>query len=105
MFMKRIAADYLQHLFQSADTIAVALINKRTSEALQRIALLRDIASDRWQKWLRFMNRQTFEVYYTINTLTPSATHRDKKDVLAIRHLYLDFDEDGPNALDRLRQR
>ena len=103
--MTPIATNYLRHAFEPDDTIAVALINKRTSEALQRIALLADIASDRWQKWLRFKNREGFEVYYTINTLLPGARRRDKEDVQTIRHLFLDFDDDGTAALARLRQR
>jgi len=103
--MKPNAANYLHRAFHADDTIAVALINKRTGEALQRVAPVADIASDRWQAWLRFKNREAFEVYYTINTLKPGTRRRDKEDVDAIRHLFLDFDDNGPTALERLRQR
>jgi len=103
--MKPVSANFLRHAFQPDDTIAVALINKQTGEALQRIALLSDIASDRWQKWLRFKNGQRFEVYYTVNTLIPGARRRDKQDVHTIRHLFLDFDENGSAAVDNLRRR
>src|SRR5471032_1570757 len=103
--MRPIAAQYLRQLFQPDDKIAVTLIKKRTSEALQRIAFAFDIASDRWQNWLRFKNSQGFEIYCTMNTLTPTARNRDKSDIQDIRHVYLDFDADGIAALARLRQR
>jgi hypothetical protein len=103
--MKSDAANYLHRAFQPDDTIAVALIHKPTGEALQRIAHVADIASQRWQKWLRFKNREGFEVYYTINTLKPGARRRDKHDVDTIRHLFLDFDENGTASIERLRQR
>jgi hypothetical protein len=103
--MKPIASNYLSRAFHPDDTIAVAIINKRSGEALQRIAQVANIASERWQKWLRFKNREGFEVYYTINTLFPGARRRNKQDVQTIRHLYLDIDDDGVNAVQRLRQR
>lgn len=103
--MTPIASTYLCRAFNSNDTIAVALINKRTGEALQRIAQVANIACERWQKWLRFKNHKGFEVYYTINTLVTGARRRDKQDVQTIRHLFLDFDEDGVNAVERLVQR
>jgi hypothetical protein len=103
--MTPIASDYLSRAFHPDDTIAVAIINKRSGEALQRIAQVADIASERWQKWLRFKNREGLEIYYTINTLFPGSRRRNKQDVQTIRHLYLDIDDDGVNALQRLRQR
>jgi hypothetical protein len=103
--MTPIASNYLRRAFNPDDTIAVALINKRTGEALQRIAQVTNIASERWQKWLRFKNREGFEVYYTINTLIPGARRRDKQDVQTIRHLFLDFDDGGAAAVGHLRQR
>ena len=103
--MRTIAAQYLRQLFQPDDKIALTLIKKRTSEALQRIAFAFDIASDRWQNWLRFKNSEGFEIYCTMNTLTPTARNRDKSDIQDIRHVYLDFDADGTAALARLRLR
>jgi len=103
--MRTIAAQYLSQLFEPDDTIALTLINKTTSEAIQRIALAFDIASGRWQNWLRFQNSRGFEIYCTMNTLAPTARNRDKADIQDIRHIYLDFDTDGTAALARLRLR
>jgi hypothetical protein len=87
LFMRTIAAQYLRQLFQSDDKIALTLIKKRTSEPLQRIAFAFDIATDRWQNWLRSKNSEGFEIYCTMTTLMPTARNRDKSDIQDIRRL------------------
>jgi hypothetical protein len=99
------ASEYLTELFQSADTIALLLINKTTSAVVQRIGLAHRFAQHRWQAWLRYMNAATFEVYAAMNALIPNAPTRDKAQIQAIRTIYLDFDQNGPEALNRLRSR
>ena len=39
-----------------------------------------------------------------MNSLKPESRTRTKDDILEIRHLYLDLDSDGPNALIRIQQ-
>ena len=51
------------------------------------------------------MNAQRFEVYVSMNALQPDATGRTKEDIETIRHIYLDFDKDGTNAVEALTKR
>jgi len=100
-----IATDYIRNNFDPDDRIAVVLMNKRDGSAVQRIASAEKIASPEFQAWLRHMNAQKHEVYISMNTLRDGAHRRTKEDVDRVRHVYLDFDENGTAAVDALLKR
>jgi len=102
---QEIAATYLQENFESDDRLAVVLIHKRTGAVLQRLAAAERIAASDFQAWLRFKNAAQNEVYISMNALREEARGRTKADVAAIRHVYLDFDERGTEAVERLLKR
>jgi hypothetical protein len=79
------------------------LIDRRTSGVTQRIASARQIASPEFQVWLKSENRSNRDVFVSMNALNEQARGRTRGDVAVIRHLYLDFDENGTRAVDRLR--
>ena len=99
------AQKYLTDNFQPTDRLAVVLLDKRNDIVIQRIATADQIASDRFQAWLRHKNTQRYEVYVSMNTLHEGATGRTKADIATIRHLYLDFDENGTEAVARMLAR
>src|SRR4029077_11970315 len=49
--------------------------------------------------WLRFQDSQHFEIYVSMNALREGARGRTKEDVAVIRHVYLDFDDNGTAAV------
>ncbi len=100
-----IASKYIEENFQPSDRLAVVLLNKRTGAVTQRIASAERLAAPEFQAWLRHRNAQKEEIYISMNTLREDARGRTKGDIQAIRHLYLDFDENGTEAVDRLIQR
>jgi len=51
------------------------------------------------------MNRSGYEIYTSMNALGENARDRTKESVAAIRHVYLDLDEGGDEALRRLLAR
>ena len=81
------------------------LIHKRTGAVLQRLASAERIAASDFQAWLRFKNAGQNEVYISMNALRQEARGRTKSDVAAVRHVYLDFDERGTEAVERLLTR
>src|SRR6266581_2509874 len=97
---KQIASNYILENFEVTDRIAIVLLDKRTGAALQRIAAAERIAAPQYQAWLRHMNAEKHEVYISMNTLKVGAQRRTKEDVESIRHVYLDFDEDGTTAVE-----
>lgn len=103
---QQVPVRYIEENFDRADRLAVVVLNKRTNAVMQRIATAESIAEADFQAWLRYCNEQArSEIYISMNALHPDATGRTKQDVAAIRHIYLDFDEDGTTAVERLLKR
>jgi hypothetical protein len=102
---REIAAAYLQENFEPNDRLAIVLIHKRTGAVLQRLAAAERIAASDFQAWLRHKNAGQNEVYISMNALREDAHGRTKADVAAIRHVYLDFDDHGTEAVERLLKR
>jgi len=100
------AVTYIRENFEPADRLAVVVLNKRTNSVTQRIAAAETIMEPDFQAWLRCRNdRDRCEIYISMNALHPNAQGRTKHDVAAIRHIYLDFDEGGTAAVERLLKR
>ena len=95
---KTTARDYIRANFREDDRLAIVLIQKSTGAVTQRIAKVDRITSDEFQAWLRYMNSRKHEVYVSMNALNPDAHGRTKAEVAAVRHVYLDFDKDGPRS-------
>jgi hypothetical protein len=99
------AAAYIWENFQSTDRLAVVLLNKRTASVIQRLATAEKIAAEDFQAWLQYQNGRRHEVYISMNALREEARGRTKGDVAAIRHLYLDFDDNGTAAMEATLKR
>jgi hypothetical protein len=101
----QIARRYIEENFEPSDRLAVVLLQKRTGAVTQRIAVAERIIAPEFQAWLRYKNAHQHEVYISMNSLKADARGRTKSDVAAIRHLYLDFDEDGTESIKQLLNR
>lgn len=105
MEQKDVAVQYIRSNFRPDDRLAVVLIHKRTNVVTTRISTSDKIAGEEYQAWLRFMNSRRNEIYLSMNTIAPEAQSRQKNDIAHIRHVYLDFDEKGIEAVKALRER
>ena len=99
---EQVAAGFLEENFRNQDRIAIVLLKRPSGAVLQRIASAETVASAKFQAWLRHMNAQRHEVYVSMNTLKCGAHRRTKNEIECIRHLYLDFDENGTRAVEAL---
>ena len=104
-FPQNIPGNYLRASFEPTDRLAIVLVSKRPESVVQRIATAEKIASQDFQAWLRFQNAQRYEVYVSMNALRDNARSRTKEDIAVIRHVYLDFDDNGTAAVQRLFHR
>ncbi len=93
---------YLQDNFEEQDRLAIVLIDRDTGSVQQKLMRAAAIASERFQAYLRAMNAGGKDVYISMNTLNAQAQGRTKSDVDQIRHIYLDIDTGGREALDRV---
>ena len=51
------------------------------------------------------MNRRTFNVYVSVNAVSPGSRSRTRETICAIRHVFLDADDDGPSILRLIAER
>jgi hypothetical protein len=95
-----LTAEYIRANFQPTDRIAVLVRNRKRGETIQRISTADKVAGPSFQDWMRYKNEKDgCDVYIGMNALKPQAHTRTKEDILAIRHLYVDLDQDGSTSL------
>jgi hypothetical protein len=97
------APDYILENFEASDRVAILVRDSKRSETIQRITTAENAASPDFQAWLRHKNL-TSDLYIGMNTLKPAAQSRSKEDIDTIRHIYLDIDRRGPEALESIRR-
>lgn len=100
-----VPARYIRENFRPGDRVAVVLIQKETHRVVQRVATSERVASPDFQAWLRHSNASRLEVYLSMNTLKEQSRSRTKQDISEIRHVYLDFDDNGTAAVQSLLRR
>ena len=97
---------YLRENFERLDRLAVVLIHRgrdgKPDHVQQKLAIAEHIASPRFQKQLRAANAHGNDVYISMNAIAPEAHGRTKADVETIRHIYLDVDIGGGDAVNRI---
>ena len=96
------AEEYIKANYEPSDRLAVVVLNRKHGETIQRIATAEAVA-DRFQGWLRHKNAQGSDIYISQNALNEDADGRTKADVKTIRHIYLDLDRDGDQALAKIQ--
>jgi hypothetical protein len=97
-----VARRLLKIAFEPDDWIAIFLKAHDTGLVSQRIAPVAMFYEPRWQAWLRVMNAHRFNVYVSVNAMTPGRRQRTKEAVRAVRHVFLDVDRDGAELLSAL---
>ena len=97
------ASEYVRELFGPADNAAILVRNRSTGHTVQTIARTEAIASPGFQSWLTNQNAAGSDIYVGMNPIKDGAYSRTKENIKDIRHLYLDLDNKGDEALDTLR--
>lgn len=94
--------NFIKQNYLPDDRVALVIRNRHEDYTLQRLLSAQDAASSRVQRFLRYENAHGSDIYISMNTLKPEAKGRTKADIAAIRHLYLDLDEDGDVRLQKI---
>jgi len=92
-------SQYILDNFARTDRIALLLLNRDFAETIQRITSADKASSPEFQAWLRYKNATGSDIYIGMNPLHLNASTRTKDDIESIRHVYLDLDHGGQNAL------
>ena len=96
-------SEYVLALFEPADEVAILTRNRRTGRTVQRIATAETIVDSQFQSWLQSENAAGADIFVGMNPIRNGANGRTKENIREIRHLYIDLDTGGQNALDAIR--
>jgi hypothetical protein len=97
------APEYVLALFAPTDNVAILVRNRRLSRTLQRITKAEVVASAEFQAALREQNRGGADVFIGMNPIKEGAHSRTKDSLREIRHVYLDIDRNGQQAIELIR--
>ena len=93
------ASEYILDNFEVTDRIAMLVLHRDFGETIQRITSAQKAASPEFQAWLRYKNANGADIYVGMNPLRRDASTRTKEEIESIRHVYLDLDHGGLEAL------
>src|SRR5713226_9046988 len=94
------ASEYILDNFELTDRIAMLVLNRDFGETIQRITSAQKAASPEFQAWLRYKNANGSDIYIGMNPLKKDASTRTKEEIESIKHVYIDLDHGGPEALE-----
>src|SRR5438046_3012936 len=97
------ASEYVRELFGPEDSAAILVRNRYTGHTVQTIAKAETIASPDFQTWLAGQSASGYDVFMGMNPIKDSAYTRTKGNIKEIRHVYLDLDRKGDEALEAVR--
>lgn len=97
------ASEYVRELFEPTDNAAILVRNRSTGHTVQTIANAETIVSPRFQSWLAGRSASGYDVFMGMNPIKDGAYARTKQSIKDIRHVYLDLDRKGDEALEAIR--
>ncbi len=97
-----IAAEFLNRLFASGETIAIVLRRTAPGTIAQRIVKVERALQTRYLRWLAHENASGANIYVAPNPLVSGSRKRTKESVAEVRYLYLDLDTVGEAKLAAL---
>jgi hypothetical protein len=97
------ASEYVRELFGPEENAAILVRNRSTGHTAQTIAKAETIASPDYQSWLAGQSASGYDVFVGMNPIKDGACRRTKGDIKDIRHVYLDLDRKGDEALQAIR--
>lgn len=97
------ASEYVRELFGPEDNVAILVRNHSSGKTVQRIAKAEIVASPRFQELLASHNAAASDVFIGMNPIKDGAYDRTKGNIKDIRHVYLDLDRKGDQALRAIR--
>lgn len=97
--------QFLRTAYDADDWVAVFLKRYDTGEAVQRVGPTTLFQQPNVQAWLRLMNARHFNVYVSVNAITPGLRSRTREAIWAIRHIFVEVDHDGRSVLATINAR
>jgi hypothetical protein len=103
MNYKETASRYIKENFADDDRLAVVLIERERQLVEQKFVTAEQLASEKYLRHLAAANAQGRDVYVGQQPLKEGTRNRTKADIKEIKHVYIDVDSGGQEALERIR--
>src|SRR5687768_16867320 len=97
--------QFLRTLFEPTDWVAIFLKSYDRSWVAQRVGPVSWFQTERFQRWLRAMNAKRYNVFVSVNAIAVGRRARTRDAIGAVRHVFLDADEDASAVLSRIDAR
>jgi hypothetical protein len=91
--------------YAPSDWVAVFLKSYATGETCQRVVSIAQVSRFEFLAWLRSRNASAWNVYVSVNAVSPHGRSRSRHSVTSVRHVFLEADDDGPQVLARIAAR
>lgn len=92
--------EYIQANWEKYDRLALIYIDRRNGDKVQqKVRTAEEMADPLFQAHLRAANANAQDLYVSMNPLKAEATGRKKSDIGIVRHVYLDVDHGGIEAI------
>lgn len=96
---------FLSRAFEPSDCAAIFLKSYERNLVAQRVGPVSWFRSQRFQRWLRAMNAHKFNVFVSVNAIASGRRSRTRDAIAAVRHVFLDADDDAASVLCRMKAR
>jgi len=96
---------FLETAFEPDDWVAIFLKSYDRSDVAQRVGSVSWVQRERFQRWLRAMNSRKFSVFASVNAIASGRRSRTRDTIGAVRHVFLDADNDGSAVLSCVEAR
>lgn len=90
---------FLRTAYEPDDWVAVFLKSYETGSTVQRVGPVAMATSPRFQAWLRSRNASRFNVYVSVNAVASGRRTRTREAIGAVRHLFLEADDDATHVI------
>lgn len=91
---------FLRTAYGPSDWLAVFLKSYETGATVQRVGPVALIVRPRFQAWLRSQNARRYNVYVSVNAIAPGRRNRTRGAIGAVRHVFLEADDDAAHILE-----
>ena len=99
------AVRFLRTAFEPDDWVAMFLKSYETAGIAQRVGPISRFQSEQFQRWLRAMDTRKYNVFVSVNAIAAGRRSRTRDAIGAVRHVFLDADNDASAVLSRVDAR
>jgi len=89
-------------MYEPSDYLAVMIRNRGTGKTIHEFRTADAICRQSYLAHLRAANAHGSDVYLSVNCFQPGTRRRVKANVSAVRHLFVDIDENGEAVVGRI---